>query len=218
MTATAVEYTPVRTPSRWLAAALIPIGPAAVAVLRYVLPYDTVDNSATVVAKVLAAPDRQSLVLWLGFIAILTLVPGALCVGRLARPGTPRLTTTALLLLIPGYLALPWLGASDLLVWMGARAGVDPAVLTRLLDTTHPTSDVAGLFFVAGHVLGTILLGLALWLSRAVPRWAAVLVMGSQPVHFVAAVVIVSHPLDLVGWGMQAVGFACCAVRVGRLG
>lgn len=218
MIATAVESTRARMPGRWLAAALIPIGPAAVAVLRYVLPYDTVDNSATVVAKVLAAPDRQSLVLWLGFIAILTLVPAVFWVGRLARPGAPRLTTVALLLLIPGYLALPWQAATDLMVWMGARAGIDASTLTRLLDSTHPTSDVAGVFFVAGHVFGTVLLGLALCASRAVPRWAAVLIMVSQPVHALAAIVIVSHPLDLAGWGMQAVGFACCGLRIGRLG
>jgi len=212
MSATVVEYRAVRSPARWLAAALVPIGPAAVAVLRYVLPYNTTDDSATVVAKVLAAPDRQSLVLWLGFIAILTLVPGALWVGRLSHAKAPRLTTVALVLLVPGYLALPWLGASDLLVWMGARAGVDPATLTRLLDTIHPTSDLAGLLFVAGHVIGTVLLGLALWVSGAVPRWAAVLIMVSQPLHAVAAIVLVSHPLDLAAWGMQAVGFAAAAV------
>jgi hypothetical protein len=33
----------------------------------------------------------------------------------------------------------------------------------------------------------------------------------------VAAVIVVSHPLDLVAWGMQAVGFAAAAVAVARL-
>ena len=202
------------TTANRLLAILAPIGPAAVAVLRYVLPYNTTDDSATVVHKVLADPDRQSLVLWLGFVAILTLVPGALWVGGVVRRHAPRLTVAALVLLIPGYLALPWLGASDLLVWTGAKAGIDPATLTRLLDTVHPTSDLAGLFFVAGHVIGTVLLGLAMWVSGAVPRWAALLTIVSQPLHAVAAIILVSHPLDLAAWGMQAIGFAAAAYVV----
>lgn len=39
----------------------------------------------------------------------------------------------------------------------------------------------------------------------------------AQPVHFVAAVVHGSHWLDLVGWGLNAVGFAALSVAVLRL-
>lgn len=196
---------------RWLAALIIPIGPAAVALLRYLLPYNTTDSEATIVDKVLADPGRQSVVLWLGFIAILTLVPGAIWVGRLISPGAPRLTAAALILLVPGYLALPWTGTSDLIIWMGADKGIDAATLTRLTDAIHPTTDIAGLLFVAGHVIGTVLLGIAMWASKAVPRWAAVLTIIAQPLHFVAAVILSSHPLDLAAWGAQAVGFAAAA-------
>jgi hypothetical protein len=202
------------SPARWLAALVIPIGPAAVALLRYVLPYNTTDDNTTIVAKVLEEPDRQSLVLWLGFVAILTLVPGAIWVGRLTARRAPRLTAVALLLLIPGYLALAWLAASDLLIWTGADAGLDAATLTRLAGTAHPTSDIAEVLFVAGHVIGTVLLGLAMWRSHAVPRWAAVLTIASQPLHFVAAVIVVNHPLDLAAWGMQAVGFGAAAYTI----
>lgn len=199
--------------NRWLAV-LAPIGPAAVALLRYVLPYNTTDDTNTVVAKVIAAPDRQSLVLWLGFIAIMTLVPGALWVGRAVWDHARRLTAVALLLLVPGYLALAWLGAVDLLTWMGAEAGLDQATLARLLDTAHPTSDVAGAFFVAGHVLGTVLLGLAMWVSGVLPRWVALCTIVSQPLH-ILAVVLANHPLDLVGWGLQAVAFGVTAYLLG---
>jgi len=51
------------------------------------------------------------------------------------------------------------------------------------------------------------LLGIALWRSAAVPRWAAAAVAVSQPIHL-TAVLLSNHPLDLVGWGLQAVGFA----------
>lgn len=203
--------------TRWFAAVLIPIGPAAVAVLRFILPYDTTDDEATMVARVAADLGAQSQVLWLLFVATLTLVPAALWVGRLTRPRAPRITGAAMILLVPGYLVLPWLGSVDALVWTGAAAGADQDLLARLTTTTHPSIDVAAAVFVLGHVLGTILLGFALWLSRTVPRWAALLTIVSQPLHFVAAVILASPALDLAAWGMQAIAFGAAAVAILRL-
>lgn len=206
-----------RNLSRWAIALLLPIGPAAVAVLRFVLPYDTVDDSATMARKALAAPDRMSLVLWLGFVAVLTLVPAVYAVARMTRARAPRLTLIAMLLLVPGYLALGWLTAEDQLLWSGTKAGLDAGALTRLVESIHPSGAISGVFFVLGHVVGTILLGTALWRARVVARWAAVAVIVSQPIHFVAAVIITNHTLDLVGWGLQAVGFAAVGWAMLRL-
>jgi hypothetical protein len=220
MTTTAARTTnvaDVRHASRWLAAIVLPIGPAAVAVLRYVLPYDTTDDTATITAKSMAAQGRMSAVLWFGFIAILTLVPAALAAGRLTRRRAPRLTAVALFLLVPGYLSLAWLAASDQFVWSGAKAGLDAGAITRLSEALHPTADIAGVVFVIGHVLGTILLGVAMWRARVVARWAAVAVIVSQPIHFFAAVIVPNHTLDLVGWGLQAVGFAAAGWAILKL-
>lgn len=96
------------------------------------------------------------------------------------------------------------------------RERLDPAVLARLYDGPHPTTAVAGILFVVGHVAGTVLLGIALWRSRTVPRWAAVLTTLAQPLHVVAALVLANHPLDLVAWGMNALGFAAAATTVLR--
>ena len=209
--------TDIRRSSRWFAALLLPVGPAAIAVLRYVLPYDTVDDSATMTSKVIAEPGRMSLVLWTGLVGVLTLVPAAMFVGRLTRRRAPRLTVAALLLLVPGYLVLPWLGSGDLLLWSGAEAGVDPGVIASLYDTSHPTVEVAGTVFVMGHVVGTVLLGTAMWRARVVARWAAVLTIVSQPLHAIAAVVLANHTLDLAAWGMQAVGFAAAGWAILQL-
>jgi hypothetical protein len=198
----------VRPVSRWFAALILPIGPAAIALLRYFLPYDTVDHIPTITDKFVNNLDRGSLVLWLGFIGILTLVPGAYVVGRLTRRRAPWLTAIALLLVVPGYLALPWLASSDIFVWSAGTAGLDPAAITRATEVAHPTMDIAGFVFVAGHVIGTILLGIAMWRSGVGPRWAAVATAISQPLHAIAAIVLASHTLDLAAWGLQAAGFA----------
>jgi len=204
-------------PSQWLAAVLLPVGPAAIAVLRFVLPYDTTDDAAVVVRKVGADPDAQSLAVWLGFVGVLTLVPAVLWVGRLTRQAAPRTTAAALLLLVPAYLSLGLLVSGDAGVWFGVGEHLPEPVLARLFDGMHPTTTVAGLLFVVGHVAGTVVLGVAMWISGAVPRWAAVLTAVAQPLHFVAAVVLANHPLDFVAWGFNAAGFAAAAVATLRL-
>ena len=55
--------TDTRTLARWTAAILMPIGPAAVAVLRFVLPYDTNDSAAVMIAKVQADVGSQQAVM-----------------------------------------------------------------------------------------------------------------------------------------------------------
>jgi hypothetical protein len=207
----------VRTASRWFGALILPIGPAAIALLRYLLPYDTVDDPATITSKMLAHPGRASLVLWLAFVGVLTLVPGAYFVARLIRQRAPLLTALSLLLVVPGYLALPWMTSTDIFTRSGGQAGLDAASITKVAEATHGSVGVAGVVFVVGHVLGTILLGSALWRSRMVPRWAAVATAISQPIHFIAAIILVSHTLDLVGWGLQAAGFAAVGWVILRL-
>ena len=207
----------VRPLSRWVAALILPIGPAAVALLRYFLPYNTTDDLPTATDKILGNLDRSSAVIWLAYIAILTLVPAAYSVGHLTRRSTPWLTAIALGLVVPGYLSLPWTASSDLFIWSGGTAGLDPASIIKAAEVTHGSMNVAGLVFVVGHVIGTILLGIAMWRSRIVGRWAAVAVMVSQPIHFVAAVIVPSHSLDLFGWGLQAVGFAAVGWAILRM-
>ncbi|MFK4089354.1 hypothetical protein ACI2LF_34900 [Kribbella sp. NPDC020789] len=207
----------LRPASRWFAALILPIGPAAVALLRYVLPYDTVDDPGTITRKLLADPGGTSLMLWLGFVAMLTLVPGAYFVGRLIHTRVPLLTALSLMLVVPGYLMLPWMASGDAFTWSAGQAGLDGASVTKAAESPHGSVSVAATVFVVGHLLGTILLGSALWRSRMVPRWASVAVAISQPVHLVAAVVVVSHTLDLVGWGLQAAGFAAVGWAILRL-
>ncbi len=71
---------------------------------------------------------------------------------------------------------------------------------------------MAEVVFVLGHLVGTVLLGIALWRTQTVPVWAAVMTTISQPLHLVAAVFLLSRPLDLVAWMMTAAGFAVTAV------
>jgi len=195
-------------------ALLAPVGPVAVAVLRYVLPYETTDSTKEIVRETYADPGAMSLALWLTLVAALTIVPGAIAVGRFVRSGAPRLTAVALALTVPGYLMLPMLAGLDHPVWMAAESGASQATAVALLDAAHPSYALATGIFVVGHVLGTVLLGVAMLRSGRVPTWAAVATIVSQPLHFFAAVIVPNHTLDGVAWGLNAIGFAAAAVAI----
>ena len=82
-------------------------------------------------------------------------------------------------------------------------------------DSLHPVVLIAGVIFVIGHVLGTVLLGIAFWpAGRTIHPAAALAVLVSQPLHFIAAIILGSHWLDLFAWGLNAAGFAAVAVVV----
>ncbi len=208
-TATRIEAT---TGRGWVAlAVLAPIGAALVGVLRYVLPYETVDSAKEMVREGYADPGAMSLVLWLGLGAALTIVPGSIVIGRLVRDGAPKLTPVALTLLVPAYLMLPVLLVVDHTIWAGAESGASQASVVSILDAAHPIVGIATGVFVVGHVVGTVLLGVAMLRSRSVPAWAAVITIVSQPLHFVAAVIAPNHTLDGAAWGLNAIGFAAAA-------
>lgn len=203
---------------RLRAAVLIaPIGPLAIGVLRGILPYDTVDDPTTIAEKVAANPAAQSAVLWLAYLALLTLPVGVLVAARLAVRARPVLGGIAAVLAWIGFTSLFFLVAADQVALAAPAAGVPPATVAALgtVIDAHPTSSVAALTFVAGHILGAVLLGITLW--RVIPRWAALALVVSQPLHLVFAVVVPNHLLDAVAWSLTGVGFAAAAVVLARI-
>lgn len=115
-------------------------------------------------------------------------------------------------MLIPGYLALAGLVAGDIVLLAGAQAGIEAGTLATLMDAVValPMVSVLTGVFVLGHLVGSVLLGVAMWRSQVVPAWAAVTMAVSQPVHLVAAITG-NHPLDLIGWGATAVAMGVAA-------
>jgi hypothetical protein len=198
----------------WGVALLLPVGPAAIAVLRLLLPYYTAKDSAGMVAAVNAHPGRQSAVLWLAYVGILTLVPGLFAAARICRDAAPRLTLWALGLAVPGYLSLGMLLGSDHVLWSVSDARLPGSQAVAVVDAVHPSIDVAIGVFVLGHVVGTVLLGLALLRSGRIPVWVGWAVTVSQPLHFVATVILGSPQVDFVAWSLTAIGMTFVAREV----
>jgi hypothetical protein len=75
-------------------------------------------------------------------------------------------------------------------------------------------AGISTLLMVIGHVLGAILMGLALRGSIPTVGWVAMIL--SQPGHVFAFVVFPSPVMDALAWGLMALAFAICAVTVLR--
>jgi len=201
-------------------AVIMPIGPLAIAIVRGILPYKTTDSNATLAAQVASHQGTETLVVWLTFIAMLTLIPGVIAVGLMARRGAPRLGTVGLVLTFAAFMSLFWstVAGSDNVALAAARIGVSPVLTGRLLDSMGavPAIGLGSDLFVIGHILGLVLIGIALWRGRVLPSWAALLIAASQVLHFIFAVIVPVHALDGVAWGLTAVGFAVAALTLVR--
>ncbi len=202
----------LRTFDRILAAILMPLGPAAAAVTRYVIPAEPVGASVT------ADPGAQRLVLAMGIVITFTMVPGALAALRLLRRRAPRMTVWTGAFLVPGYLAMMAGGGMDLATMAAFDAGFSPAEIDRLNAAVWalPVLMVFGVVFVIGHIVGTVLLGVTMIATRITWVGVGIAMAISQPLHFVALVVFQSRLLDLLAWGTTAVCMGVLARHVLR--
>jgi len=205
--------------ARTALAVLMPVGPLAIAIVRAVLPYYTTDSNTAIAAKVAAHQGSETLAIWLTFVAVLTLIPGVIALGLLARRHAPRLGTAGLVLAYAAFACLFWsVAASDNVALGAARIGMHPAATGALLTSIaniRPIGLATGIF-VLGQILSLVLLGVALWRGHAIPAWAALLLACSQLLHLVFAVFVPNHALDGCSWGLTAVAFAAAAVAIRR--
>src|SRR5207248_1687608 len=160
-------------------------------ITRGIMPYWTADDTQTMIAKSLAHPAAMNTMAWLSLFLLPPLVISMLAIGYLARRGSPVLATLGATISFLAYVNWSAGGNPDLLVHTAGQRGIDPDTINRFLDATQ-NNAVAGLStfgWVIGHILGMVLLGIALLRARAVPTWVAVALMVSQPMHLVAAII-----------------------------
>ncbi len=157
---------------------------------------------------------------WLILVGLPALIVGVIAIGYLVRRSTPVLATVGTILAFLGFAGIGAVASTDPVLAAGVDVGLDADALDRLVTSmmSAPAASVGTGVFVVGHIAGLLLLGIALWRSRIVPRWVAVAVAVSQPVHLVSAVIVPSRLLDVVlGWGLTTVGFAAVGLHVLRM-
>lgn len=129
-------------------------------------------SAAKNVAKVVAHPTAMQAAAWLD-LTILFFLPALVVVTYLANPRTTRLGWVASVIAIGTTLpGIAYVLAPDVL-YVGAIHG---HVTAASIDSYNNSGvvEVATVVFLVGHVLGLVLLAIALWRAGSVPRWAAV--------------------------------------------
>lgn len=204
---------------RRLAALALVAGPLGVTLIRLVMPYWTDDSPARMVAGFAEEPGRGALMNWLALVVTPFLVLSALGMGYVARRRAPVIATWGAAVLVGAYTLGGAVSAPDVLVpallGRGDEQGSVAATAQLLMDT--PVMLAGALSFVIGHLVGMVLVAIAVVRAGVVPWWVGAVIALAQPVHVASAVVVPSRALDVVlGWGATTVGYALVARAVLR--
>jgi hypothetical protein len=183
-------------------------------VLQYVVsPLSQAVSPADNIARAVAHPTAMQWAAWLD-LTILFFLPALVVVAALARARTTRLGWVAALVAIgttvPG---VAYLFATDVL-YVGALDGEVTAQAIAAY-TGGAVVAVATLVFLVGHVLGLVLLAVALWRAGSVPRWSAVC-LALSPVLEIGGTVAGIRPVVVVAYLVLVAAFGACAVAVVR--
>ncbi len=160
---------------------------------------------------------------WFTFAAMvgcLLLVPAVLGAMSLVRVRAARVGLVGGVLMIAGYIcyfALLFQGYATIALASHGGASPDNIEVQDLMQNQGVYIGVA-LTFVVGNLIGTFLLGLALLRARAVPRWAAVLVLVWPGAHVLGGSwgEVIGAAAEAVGLSM--VGLALLQVTPAHLG
>jgi hypothetical protein len=203
----------VRSFQRYAAAVIMLVPATSVAIARL---FQTDDSETRRTLDLIAAsPDRQFTFALLGFLGLLCVVPAFLAAARLSRRRRPVLTTVALAVNLVGYLGAFAMPAIDNLYLIGAGLPPEQRDTAAMVIDKMWSSGIPGLstnLFVLGHILGAILMGLALRGSIPTVGWLAMLL--TTPVHVLSFVVLQMPALDMAAWLLMTLSFAYCAVKI----
>jgi hypothetical protein len=175
------------------------------------------ETGADALALAAAHPGLLRVAVVAAMAGSLLIVPAVLGAMRLIRSRAAWLGLIGGSLMIAGYICYLGINATGFEQIAMAEHGGPLDAFAEVLDTGQ--QDPAGmwifLLFVAGNLIGTALLAVALLRSRAVPAWAALAVL-AWPVLHVTGLVVGSEWFEVTGAVLQAIGFAVVAGAVLR--
>lgn len=207
-------------PLRAAMAAVLVLGPLLFIVASLLSPYDmTEDRTRNIVADIAAHQGQEKAAAWLWMAMALLLTTAVLlaCVYVAAR--SLRLGVAALVLFGGGVLLINAAPSQDFVVLAGLDKGVGQGALVKVIDGADglPVLAVAGVWFIVGLVVGSVLLGIGLLRSHAVPAWAAYVLMAAMPVNVVGWLSGVDA-LAYAGFALLTVAFGVLALDVAHNG
>jgi hypothetical protein len=206
--------------SRWRVAAgvvCLLLAPVGQLIQFLVSPMRQADAAASQVAAVAAHLPAMRLALVLD-VPILLLLPAVLYVGFVASAGRSKLAAAGMALTFTTALGAGYLLAQDVVVYAAARQP-DRATAAGLVAAFEGNGVVGGLVvaYLVGHLVGFVLIGIALVRSRAVPVWTGV-ALCVWPVAEMVGEASGITAVAVGGFALLVIGFGACAVALVRMG
>ncbi|MEB8338569.1 hypothetical protein [Streptomyces endophyticus] len=207
-------------PLRAVMAAVLVLGPLLFIVASLLSPYDmTEDKVANIVADIAAHEGQEKAAAWVWLALGIAMTAAAVLVSVYVMARSPKLGLAGLLLFGGGAVAVNLTPSYDFVTLAGLDKGVPQAEIVKVLKGGDSLAmpAVAGIWFIAGIVIGVVVLGIGLLRSHAVPAWAAWVLMVSMPVNVVGWMTGVAA-LAYAGFALLTVAFAVVAQDIARHG
>jgi hypothetical protein len=217
-TTTGVPVRDLRGFWRILFAVLAPLAPLAAMLGALIQPWKYSAEPKDMIASIAANPGAQRIATWFDVLAAGLAIVSILALGWATRRRAPLLTAIGGMLCAFGMLIQAQLPSVDLFALAGIDKGVDHEALATIIAgvNAHPIETVGILGFLLGHVVGQILLGIAVWRTRIAPWWFGLALIVSGPLQMVGggsnSVAIAS-----TGWFLNAVVFAAATYALLRV-
>lgn len=140
-------------------------------------------------------PTEFLLMTAFALVGVLIMIPGLLAGLRILRPGRPRLGLWAVVLMLSGYVSyfgvvMTNFDTIGLAQYALAHPDVDAGAILDAAQAS-PVQTAFFVLFVIGNLIGTLLLGLAVILSRTLPWYAGALIICWT----------IGHVINIVGGG-----------------
>ncbi|MFZ3559481.1 hypothetical protein [Streptomyces sp. BH055] len=207
-------------PLRAVMAAVLVLGPLLFIVASAMSPYDmTEDKVAKIVADIAANEGQEKAAAWVWLALGIAMTAAALLVSVYVMARSPKLGLAGLLLFGGGAVAVNLAPSYDFVALAGLDKGVAQTEIVKVIKGGDGLAmpAVASIWFIVGIVLGVIVLGIGLLRSRAVPAWAAWVLMVSMPVNVVGWTTGVAA-LAYAGFALLTVAFAVLALDIAHHG
>ena len=199
--------------SRWQTAgavACLVLGPTGQLVQYLVSPVDEGASPSAQVSAAATHPQAMAAAVVLD-VLLLLLLPAVLYAGMVAGGTRSRLAMAGTAVSFVSMLGAGYLLALDVVV-RTAAAQPDHATALAVVSGFENSPVVTGLtvVYLAGHVIGFVLLGIALVRSRAVPAWAGI-ALCLWPLAEMLGEAAGIRVVAAAGFALLAVAFGACA-------
>lgn len=208
---------------RWFFAACIILGIGATLVLVATSPqYYGLHNGIPVMIATFAtaSPVLLQAHLLAGVFAVYLLPVSLLAMGWLAMRRSPWLASIVLFITFISIFPVAAFSAQDALTADLVHLGSNPLFVTIAQQFNDDgVMSYYNALFIVGTVFAPMLIGIALWRSRAVPLWAALLILISRPLVFLYPFVQSFIPavyIQVLNWLLLLIGSIPAALAMAK--